>query len=288
VSVPKLREGEYRLLRELINELSGIMLADDFLATVERKLGERVSALGLSDFHEYYRYLRHHPQRKAEIERALETITTNETYFFRELPQLQAFETEVLPQLRAAGDARRTLNVWSAGCSTGEEVYTLAILIHKSGLFADWEVRVFGNDISRRVLQVARRGLYREASFRALPPAYEEYFVQEEQGRSVVPEVRDLCQFGHFSLFDEARVAMLGRVDAIFCRNVLIYFDAMSRSRLIQLFYERLLPGGYLMLGHSESLLHTTTAFELAHLRSDIAYRKPLRSESGSERGRHT
>lgn len=276
---PHLDPDAFRLIRSLVNELSGIALPDDARAIVERKLGERVLALSLEGFHEYYRHLRHHPQRKAEIETALESLTTNETYFFRELPQLRAFSEEVLPALAVSGRVRRSLNVWSAGCSTGEEVYTLAILIAESGLFEGWDVRVFGNDISRRCLHLARRAVYRETSFRAMPAGYERYFVEVPEGRSVAQDIRALCHFGHLNLMDDARLSILGRVDAIFCRNVLIYFDQASRRRVIQSFYDRLHPEGFLMLGHSESLLHTSSAFELCHLRGDLAYRKPARSE---------
>ncbi len=280
MSPPRLEPAEFRLLRELINELAGIMLSDEARMTVERKLSERVLALRLPSFHAYYQYLRYHPQRKAEVERALEAVTTNETYFFRELPQLHAFEREVLVHLRDCARVRRSLTLWSAGCSTGEEVYTLAILVARSGLFTGWDVRIFGNDISRKVLQVARKATYSESSFRAMPSEFQRYFVSTPEGRAVDPAIRAMCHFGHFNLLDEARVAMLGRVDAIFCRNVLIYFDNASRRRVIQALYDRLQPEGYLMLGHSESLLNTSTAFELAHLRGDLAYRKPARTGS--------
>jgi chemotaxis protein methyltransferase CheR len=256
------------------------LLAEDAVATLERKLSDRVIALGLASFGEYCDYLRFHPLRKAELDRAIELVTTNETYFFREMTQLRAFERDVLLELHDSARARKRLTIWSAGCSTGEEVYTLAILTERCRLFDGWEVRVLGNDISRRVLQTARRGVYREASFRAMPPEFERYFVHTPEGRMVHASVRAKCHFGHFNLLDEARVAMIGKVDAIFCRNVLIYFDQASRRRVIQSFYDRLEPQGYLMLGHSESLLHTSTAFELAHLHGDLAYRKPCKSDS--------
>lgn len=277
---PRLQLEEFQLVRQFVNEHSGIMLSTDARVTVERKLAERVVSLGLPGFREYCFYLRTHPQRRTEIERAVDLVTTNETYFFREMTQLRAFEQEVLQHLHETARSRRKLVIWSAGCSTGEEVYTLAILVKRSQLFAGWDVRIIGNDISRRVLQVARTGVYRESSFRAMPEEYEEYFVHTPAGRTVRPHIRDICQFGHFNLLDDARVAMVGRVDAIFCRNVLIYFDQASRRRVIQAFYDRLEPQGYLMLGHSESLLHTSTAFELAQLRGDLAYRKPYRAES--------
>jgi chemotaxis protein methyltransferase CheR len=263
-------------LRDLVNGFCGILLSDTAILKVERRLGERLTNLGLSTFSEYYRFLRYHQDRKQELEYAIDLLTTNETYFFRERPQLMAFRDEVLPIIKDLGSARRSLTIWSAGCSTGEEVYTVAILIKQSNLFQNWDVRVFGNDVSRRVLHVARRAVYGEASFRSLPDEYKEYFIDTSAGRSVVPAIRAMCHFGHFNLLEEPRTAMVGYVDAIMCRNVLIYFDQASRMKLIQTFFRRLRPGGFLMLGHSESLLNVSTSFELAHLRGDLAYRKPL------------
>lgn len=271
---PSMSKEEFRLLRELINGHAGIWLGDEMVQSVERRLGERLVALRLGSFREYYHYLRYHPRSSVELERAMEVLTTNETYLFREMPQLRAFTKQVLPAVKKQAAVRRALTVWSAGCSSGEEVYTLAILIEESGLFHDWDVRIFGNDISRKVLQTARKGVFRESSFRAFPPGYDRYFVQTPEGRLVDPKIRAKCFFGHFNLFDVQRVSIVGQVDVIFCRNVLIYFDKESRRRLIQTFHDRLHPGGYLMLGHSESLLNVSTAFELAHLNGDLAYRK--------------
>lgn len=273
---PRLSVHEYRLISEFIGGHCGIVLGKDLRFVVERKLRERVIELALPTFSEYYHHLRYHPDRAAEIERAIDILTTNETYFFRERSQLDAFGRDVLPKLKEQAAHRKRLAIWSSGCSTGEEAYTLAIKIVRSGLFDGWDVRIFGNDISRRVLQVARRGVYGPNSFRAMPPEYREHFTETPEGLMVEPKIRSLCQFGHFNLLDTDRAAMVGRVDAIFCRNVLIYFNDSARRRVIQSFYERLYPGGYLMLGHSESLLNASTAFELAHLSGDLAYRKPL------------
>ena len=279
-----MKPDEFRLIRDFFNRFCGVMLAQDTRFVVERRLGERLSELRLGSFRDYYHYLRYHPQGASELERAVDILTTNETYFFREMPQLKSFQDEVLPDLYRSARVRRSLTIWSAGCSTGEEVYTLAILIAQSGRFDDWDVRVFGNDISRRVVQTARAGVYRERSFRAMPQFYERYFVKGPEGRVIDPRIRAMCHFGHFNLLDEARVAMVGRVDAIFCRNVLIYFDTASRRKVIETFHERLHPEGYLLLGHSESLLNASTAFELAHLSGDLAYRKSATADS-RERG---
>lgn len=280
---PRMRPDEFRLLRELVNRHSGMSFDEPSQYVFERRLRERVRATQSADFTQYYQYLKFHPQGAQELDEAIDALVTNETYFFREDYQLRAFQGEVLPRLRDAAmeSGRRRLVFWSAGCSTGEEVYTLAILILQSGLFDGWDVRVFGNDISRRVLNVARRAVYSPHSFRVMPPEYDQYFVDDEHGRRVHPRVRSLCQFGHFNLLDRDRAALLGRVDAVFCRNVLIYFDLESRRRVIESYFDRLQPGGYLFLGHSESLLHVSTAFELAHLSSDMVYRRPPDGPAG-------
>jgi chemotaxis protein methyltransferase CheR len=281
-SGPRLRVDEFRLLRDLVNEHSGMFFDDASQFVFERRLRDRLRALNLGDFTAYYHYLKYGPSASGELEDAIEALVTNETYFFREEYQLRAFSRDVLPELqkRALAQGRKRLVVWCAGCSTGEEAYTIAILLLSSGLFDGWDLRVFGNDISKRVLGIARRAVYPSHSFRAMPPQYAEYFVSDPEGKRVHPRVRALCQFGHLNLLDRDRASIVGRVDAIFCRNVLIYFDADSRRRVIETFYERLQPGGYLMLGHSESLLSVSTAFELAHLSSDMVYRKPLEPAS--------
>ncbi|MCA9611304.1 MAG: protein-glutamate O-methyltransferase CheR [Myxococcales bacterium] len=278
---PAMTDEEFRLMRDLVNGYCGIAFGEDAKYVVERRLRERLQALGLSDFSEYYRHLRFHVDGDAELERAVDLLTTNETYFFRESYQLQAFERELLPELAERNAARKRLTVWSAGCSTGEEVYTIAMIVASMPRFEGWDVRIFGSDISRRVLQQARRGVYREASFRAMPLQHLRYFDDTAEGRSVRPEVRAMCHFGHLNLLEHGRTAIVGAVDVIFCRNVLIYFDPESRAQVVRTFFDRLVPGGYLLLGHSESLLRTTTDFELVHLRTDMVYRRPSHSEAG-------
>ena len=285
---PRLQISEFRLLRDLVNRHSGMHFEDSSHFVFERRLRERLRELGLSDFTQYYHYLRYHPNAASELEDAVEALVTNETYFFREEYQLRAFRNDLLPLIRERALARGAKRVvlWSAGCSTGEEVYTLAILMARSGLFEGWDVRVFGNDISRKVLTTARRAVYPNSSFRATPSEFMEYFTPDhEGGMRVASRIRAMCQFAHFNLLDRGKSALLGRVDAVFCRNVLIYFDADSRKRVIETFYDRLHPGGHLLLGHSESLLNVSTAFELAHLSTDMVYRRPEWS-SDQERDR--
>lgn len=267
---------EFRLLRDLVYEHAGLHYDDDAMFLFERRLADRIEALGLDDYYAYYKFLRFSPQGPAELEEAIERLTTKETYFFRQEYQLRAFRDQVLPELQVANAGRRRLAIWSAGSSTGEEAYTIAILLLESGLFEGWDVKVVGSDICRGSVTAARRGIYRETAFRTTPSHIRaRYFVEGKGGAEIGADVKKICHFGQLNLMDSARSLMVSQVDVIFCRNVLIYFDMKSRRRVIDGFYERLVPGGYLLLGHSESLLNVSTAFELVHLREDLVYRKP-------------
>jgi chemotaxis protein methyltransferase CheR len=276
----RLKPDEFRLLRDLVNEYAGLHFDDDAMYLFDRRLGERVAALELASFDEYYKYLRFNIRGQPELEDAIELLTTKETYFFRQEYQFRAFRDELLPRLAVFAANRRRLSVWSAGCSTGEEVYTIAIHVHESHLFDGWDIRIIGSDISKASVAQARRGAYRGASFRATPSeARRAYFIDRPDGAHVVDPVKKMCHFGQLNLLDSTKASIVGRVDVIFCRNVLIYFDLRSRKRVIDNLYERLVPGGYLLLGHSESLLNVSTAFELVHLKEDLVYRKPLATE---------
>ncbi len=280
---PRLLPDDFRMIRDLIYDHAGLHFEDDAAVLFERRLNDRLQALGLPSYGAYYKYLRFNVHGEAEVEEAVERLTTKETYFFRQEYQLRAFQEELLPRLVAMTRHQRRMHIWSAGCATGEEAYTIAILVQESGLFRDDEVRVIGSDISRNAIARARGGVYRSTSFRATPPElYAKYFREGVEGVEVIESVREMCHFGQLNLLDQSRVPLIGRVDVIFCRNVLIYFDMNSRRKVIDAFYDRLLPGGYLLLGHSESLLNVTTAFELVHLSEDLVYRKPTIPERAS------
>jgi chemotaxis protein methyltransferase CheR len=295
---PVLKVEDFRLLRDLFAAKTGLSFGVAARYTLERRLRERLVVLKLTSFADYHRYLRFSPQAGQEWDEAIDLLTTNETYLFREDRQLRGFQEELLPMLQAQVRAQRRLVIWSVGCASGEEAYTIAILLHQSGLFfprrsvastpwsnpatptaeanSFWDVRIYGSDISRRCVAAARRGVYTASSFRTTPPEIRQAFFQQvPDGWRVVESIRQLCQFGQMNLLDQDRFRTLGRADAIFCRNVLIYFDARARKAAIEVLYERLNPGGVLLLGHSESLLNVSTAFELLHLKDDLVYRRP-------------
>ena len=268
---------QFQLLRDYVYAYCGILVREDMKFVMERRLWPRLEALGLTDFGAYHTFLRQDPQRRAELESAVEALTTHETYFFREPVQLKAFSEEILPMLQQRNAATKRLRIWSAGCSTGEEAYTVAILLKESHLFDSWEVEVYGSDISRRVLATARRAEYGPSSMRvATPELVSRYFIPTEGNRvRVRDDVRSWVSFGHLNLLDAESCLLVPRMDVVFCRNVMIYFDLPARQRVLQVFSEKLVAGGFLMLGHSENLLNLGADFELVHLRGDLVYRKP-------------
>ena len=273
----RLAPDEFRLLRDLVNRHCGIVLSAEQRPVIERRLRERLSIHGLHSFGEYYQLLRSPVRGRDELEETIDIVTINETYFYREDYQLSSLQNEIIPMLRKPPMSRSCISIWSAGCSKGEEVYSIAMSASEAGLIGGTDLRVFGSDISRRCIAQARKGLYGPASFRSLPSHLKrKYFLERPDGLHVTEELRTWCHFGQLNLLDPATASVVGRADVILCRNVLIYFDDASRRKVIEMFYERLSPGGYLLLGHSESLLNVTTAFELVHLRDDLVYRKPL------------
>jgi chemotaxis protein methyltransferase CheR len=273
---PRMTPDEFRLLRDLVHDHCGIVFEDDQAQLMERRLAPRLAALGLASYSEYYRHLRYSSRRKEELDEIVERITTNETYFFRELYQLEALQQEILPEIHQRQPRGKHLTIWSAGCSSGEEAYSAAIMVLESGLFGEWDVRVFGSDISRKVLQVARKGAYGPVSFRGVDERYKRRWFREVEGKLVVrEEARAITSFGRLNLLDTDMLSVVGEVDVVLCRNVLIYFDGDARRKVVDALYRKLVPGGYLLLGHAESLLNVSTAFELVHFPTAMVYRKP-------------
>ena len=273
--VPRVDEESLRLVLELLNRRYGFQFRDSFLEMVRTRLARRLLEAGVADLRDYYYRLLYDPDAAAEMDALFDSIANNETYFYREESQIQAFAQEVLPERRAAGGGGR-VRVWSAGCSSGEEPYSLAIAALEAGPQAAAALEIFATDQSRRALERAATGVYGAFAFRSLTPALQErYFERQGDGRwRVVPEVRQCVRFGRCNLVGQAGDLPLVRFDAIFCRNVLIYFDRDARRRVVELFHDRLADGGYLFLGHSETLLELSDRFEFASLSRDLAYRR--------------
>jgi chemotaxis protein methyltransferase CheR len=268
---------EFRLLRDFIYQHCGLNFTEDSKYLLEKRLGRRLQLHKLKNFKDYYYFLRYKPDKEQELSEVVDLLTTNETYFFREDYQLRAFAEEILPEIRkrkeATGD--KQLRIWSAGCSSGEEPYTLAMILLDQTWLSSWRVEIIGTDISQKVLQMARQGEYGETSFRNTDQVYKRRFFSDAGDKlRIKDEVKNLVTISHLNLFDSARITLLGRMDVVFCRNVIIYFDLDGKKKVIDNFFQRLHPEGYLLLGHSESLINLSTSFQLRHFQHDMVYQK--------------
>ena len=270
----ELPDDVFRMLREAIYAKSGLWFADSSKYLIQKRLSPRARELSFDSFQMYFYFLQYDPRAQAEFDTIFDLVTTNETYFFREPAQLTAFIEEIVPELIAKGG--RKIRIWSAGCSSGEEAYTIAMLLEERNFFDKATFEIFASDINQQVLAKARKGSYRESAFRATPPeTRERFFHRESDGMWRVNDaVRNRVSFGRLNLYDETRVSLLGQLDVVFCRNVIIYFDDSSKRVVVNNFYNRLLEGGYLLLGHSESLISLSTQFKLRHLKHDMVYQK--------------
>ncbi len=248
---PDITDAEFAQFQRLIYQIAGISLADSKKVLLVGRLGKRLRALGLATFGEYHRLVAR-GDAPDERQTMVDLLTTNETYFFREEAHFDFLRQVVLPQ-RPAG---RPFDVWSAASSTGEEIYTLCmVLADELGVDAPWSI--FGSDISTRVLAVAQRGLYWLDRTRGLPQSYlRKYCLKgvrsQEGGFLIAPELRRHTRFLQINL--NATLPEIGKFDLIFLRNVMIYFDNETKRQVVDRIVEKLRPGGYLIVGHSESL----------------------------------
>jgi chemotaxis protein methyltransferase CheR len=272
-----LSEHELSEIRMLIEERTGIHFdasRERFFSTrVREHLRERGYARGTD-------LLRAARKTNVEYESLLEKLLTQETSFFRYPAVFEAFEKHVLPELHVRKFWRnpRTLRVWSAGCSTGEEPYSIAITVLDTLSFADaWEVEILATDIGRQALKTAERGIYAGRSIAGVNERQlTSHFSPANSGHQVKPRLRKIVSFAQMNL---ASPVYVGRMDLIFCMNVLIYFSEERRRALVQRFYDALEPGGYLFLGHSESISKMPVKFQAIVLGDCIMYRKPTADE---------
>jgi chemotaxis protein methyltransferase CheR len=275
---PTLSDAQYRMFRDWVAERCGLWFGPESRFVLERRLARRTRQLDLGGFAAYYYHLRSQPGDEGEVALLIDELTTNETFFLRERRQLDTLVAEILPEWL---ERRRRLggpvSIWCAGCASGEEPYSVVMLAREAGFEPGRDFRVYASDLSRRVLQRARNGVYRSSAFRETEPSFRrKYFVEKEEGWRICDEIKRHVVFTRANLVDPPRAFMLGEMDVILCRNVIMYFEPPTRRRVVAAFAERLPPGGYLLLGHAESLIQLSNAFELRHLRGDMVYRKPL------------
>ncbi|MHB8501950.1 MAG: CheR family methyltransferase [Candidatus Acidiferrales bacterium] len=272
-----LSEHELSEIRMLIEERTGICFDESRERFFSGRVKEHLRAKGLERGTELLRAMR---KSNVEYEALLEGLLTQETSFFRYPSVYEAFEKRVLPELHIKKFWKnpRTLRIWSAGCSTGEEPYSIAITIADSLSFSDsWNVEILATDVGRLALKRAERGVYSGRSLASVnPQQLEAHFTQVHGGHQVKPRLRKLVTFVQMNL---ASAVYVGRMDMIFCMNVLIYFSEERRRTLVQRFYDTLEPGGYLFLGHSESISKMPVKFQAIVLNDCILYRKPTAEE---------
>lgn len=259
-----LSAADLRRIAALVYEQVGIRLGPEKKTMLEGRLRRRIRQLDLSSYREYCRYLFEGPGKNSdEVTHLIDVVTTNKTEFFRERAHFDLLASEAIPGLRAQFGAHREMLIWSAGCSTGEEPYTLAMVLAECAREnAGLQFRILATDISTVVLAKARQGIYIEEAASGVPPDLQRRYLMRSRDREsrlmrVVPELRERIEFRRLNLMEDFQISE--PVHIIFCRNVVIYFDQPTQERLFCRLAERLAPGGYIFLGHSESLHHMNT-----------------------------
>jgi chemotaxis protein methyltransferase CheR len=273
-------------IRDVVYQVAGIFHPNNKLRLLLDRCGRRMKELKTTSLREYLECLTVRATRQTELVALLNEITIGETCFFRNQPQLDALRQVVLPKILEAKASLplRRLRIWSAGCSTGEEPHTLAMLLleESHGRLKDWNIEILATDLNERSLAHAKNAIYGTYSTRNLTPHFsQKYFLPAGELLQVQPVVRNLITFSRLNLSDDGRMTFMKGMDIIFCCNVLIYFDLASKRRVFQHFYNNLLPHGYLFLGHSESLYGVSDDFRLIHLPGSTAYIKGERKPAG-------
>lgn len=275
----KLSEDTFRQLRDYIYTLTGIYFQNNKKYLLEGRLGKRIQILNISSFENYLQYIRNGKGQFDELQFLYDAVTINETYFFRNEPQFEAFEKHLIPEIVQSRkyNGRSKIKIWSAASSSGEEAYTLAMIFldKLKPRFPDLGVEIVGTDISQSVIEIAKRGVYKDYSIRNMPEYYlKKYFSVQEGKYHVHDSVKQFVRFEKQNLFDQSRMRFMRNFDVIYCCNVLIYFDLRSKIQVVSNLYNSLNPGGYLFIGYAESLHGISTAYKLINFPKTVVYKK--------------
>jgi len=286
-----LADPAYLKIRDVIYQISGIYQPDEKLYLLASRCARRMAAIKVNTPAEYLEHLTVRGNREAELRLLLNEITIGETYMFRSPAQLDALRHVILPKLVEAKSAMgfKRLRLWSAGCSTGEEPYTLAMFLREesANLLSGWTFDILATDLNDNSLSAAKAGVYGEYALRSTSEALRKKYFREhdEKHLQARDELKSLIRFDRVNLNDDAKMTFLKGMDVIFCCNVLIYFDLASKRKVMQHFYSNLLHGGYLFLGHAESLFQVDNQFQLVHFPGAIGYWKaPAGTGAGGKR----
>jgi chemotaxis protein methyltransferase CheR len=257
-----LHPSDFETISQIVYRCSGIRLAQGKEELVRSRLMKRLRALGINNFHGYLKYIKEDPTAQ-ELNSMIDALTTNKTSFFRENQHFEFMRTHILPDLKKRGSGMR---LWSAGCSSGEEPYSIAMLLCEEWPQVDYaNIRILATDISERILVKAIAGEYEKDTMQGIPPAYlPKYFnlIQSQPNRiyKAHDRIKKMVRFARLNLMGDW--PMKGPFDVIFCRNVMIYFDSETQGRLVQRFCSLLVPGGHLLIGHSESLVANSSGLK--------------------------
>jgi chemotaxis protein methyltransferase CheR len=268
-----LTDDEFRLFSQLIYNESGIAIKDAKRDYLQTRLQKRLQASQFNSYYRYYKFVTDKTQGNRELLDLVDSLTINETSFFRNRPQFDLFVDLVLPELKKKRASNLKLRFWSAGCSRGQEAYSIAMsLLDHLELPNAWDIKILASDISLRVLESAQKGQYSEYEAGTVHPEYlKVYFDKVDGSFQIKPHVRKLVIFDYHNLKHDNGLVGL---DVIFCRNVMIYFDADEQKRLIDKFHKSLAVGGYLFLGHSESLQGLSDKFKFIYHSKGAVYQK--------------
>ena len=273
---PALTEEEFRKLCEFIYRQTGMVFTEAKRYYVERRVVERMVATRSNSFTQYFARLRANAQE--EIEKIINAFTVNETYFYREDHQLKCLTSDLLAQRVKSKRSGDLIRIWSAPCSTGEEPYSIAMWLLENWSFVDeYEIEIIGSDIDTDVLRFAAEGVFgKRALMRLTPALIEKYFTQLDVDKwQILDDLRSSVRFEPVNIVEANETRPFGKFDVIFCRNVLIYFDDVSRRSAAENLYENLWPGGFICLGHTESMSRISPLFEACRFEDAIVYQRP-------------
>jgi chemotaxis protein methyltransferase CheR len=268
---------QFSRMSKIIYDRSGIHFPESKKYIIESRLTHRIIELEMTDFDQYIAYLTMGPYQMEEFQEMFNRITINETSFFRNDSQLAVFEDQILPQLLEARADTKRLRIWSAACSTGEEPFTLAMILHRTlGVrLSDWRIEILGTDISEKALNVAQTGTYTSYAIRTTPNLIKDRYFKTE-GRNFILDdtIRSMVNFEKHNLKDRMAAKRHGVWDVIFCRNVLIYFDDDMKRDVVSMFNNQLAPDGTLFIGHSERIKTLTDDFTQLQIPQGFCYQK--------------
>jgi len=266
-------------IRKYIYDSTGIYFQDNKKYLLESRLQRRINFLGLKNYEEYFSHLKNGAGSTEEKRYFYEAITINETFFFRNQPQLDALASQIFPQIIANKSSinKNKIRVWSAASSSGEEAYSVAMVFQDlvKPKFPSIDLEIVGTDISASIVEIANQGIYKEYSIRNSPPYYlKKYFKVNNGTYEVVPEIKKMATFKVMNLYDDFMMKTMLNFDVVICANVLIYFDTASKIKVVSHLYNALNRGGYLFIGYSETLQGISRAFNLVSFPKTVGYKK--------------